>query len=96
MVQSRVVQSFHVCCVVLRTKHETTYEYGNIPVPVAARLLLGLQVRIPPGKGGAGGVGCLLCVLCTVWQIPLRLADHYFRRVLPNVVHLSVIVKPPQ
>jgi len=50
----------------------------------------------PPSGGGGGGAGCLLCVLCTVRQISLRPADRSFRGVLPNVVLLSVIVKPAQ
>ena len=45
----------------------------------------------------AGGMDvCLLRVLCIVRYRSLSQADHLCRGVLPNVVCLSVIVKPGQ
>jgi len=50
--------------------------------------ILGLRVRIPWGHE------CLSVVLCVVRQRLLRLAYHSARAVLPNLVCLSMIIKP--
>ena len=56
---------------------------------VAARWR-GFWVRIPPEPW----MSCLFWALCVVRSRSLRRADHLCRGVLPNVVCLSVIVKP--
>ena len=75
-----------------------TYSWlRNAPIPVVARSKVWVSVRSLAGIAGSNSDGfmavCLLRVLCVVRWRTLRRGDHSSRRVLPNVVRLSEIVK---
>ena len=71
-----------------------------LPIPVAARsssLVYGRALAEIAGSNPSGGMdACLLLALRVVRYRSLRRADHSPTGVLPNVVCVSVIVKPRQ